>query len=100
VVVAATRAGLAELLHLAGTAAGDARTIADLPPPPGRSRTRQDAAVAVLRDGATKVIRALPHRSATGRVPGTSAHPSIAGQARPTGSSRAGGVPPTDRIVR
>jgi Trk K+ transport system NAD-binding subunit len=32
VVVAATRAGLAGLLHLAGTAPGEERTIADLPP--------------------------------------------------------------------
>jgi Trk K+ transport system NAD-binding subunit len=74
VVVAATRAGLGNLLHLAGTSAGEPRTIADLPPraSDGRSRlaTRSEAVAAVVRDGATKVIRALPppigDRPATG----------------------------------
>ena len=64
VVVAATRAGLADLLHLASLPAGAARTIADLPPrsTDGARRLPIDpaAAVAAVRQNVGKVISALP----------------------------------------
>jgi Trk K+ transport system NAD-binding subunit len=64
VVVAATRAGLAELLHLASIPAGTTPTIADLPPAPdGAHRLipfdAQDA-VALVRRNAGRMIGAMP----------------------------------------
>lgn len=64
VVVAATRAGLAELLHLASIPAGAAPTIADLPPAGGSAAHLlpfdPGEAVAAVRKGMGRAIGALP----------------------------------------
>ncbi len=75
VVVAATRAGLAELLHLASIPAGTAPTIANLPPAGGHARLLPfDAqeAVALVRRNAGRVIGAMPPPIG-GKRPGTPA---------------------------
>ncbi|MGK2850711.1 MAG: NAD-binding protein [Candidatus Limnocylindrales bacterium] len=64
VVVVASRAGLAELLHLASSPAGSTRTIADLPPPGPAARHLLpfhpvDAVSAVLH-GVERAIQTLP----------------------------------------
>ena len=64
VVVAATRAGLAELLHLASIPAGTAPTVADLPPASGSAAHLlpfdPSEAVAAVRKGMGRAIGALP----------------------------------------
>ena len=65
IVVAATRGGLADLLHLAAIPAGTAPTIADLPPPgkpPAVVPFDAGEAVSSLRRGVERVIGALPPR--------------------------------------
>ncbi|HYH92444.1 MAG TPA: hypothetical protein VD763_04730, partial [Candidatus Saccharimonadales bacterium] len=65
IVIVATRAGLAQVLHLAALPAGARRTIVDLP---GRATTATQGprpfdpteAVAAVRHGVGRVIGALP----------------------------------------
>lgn len=73
VVVASTRAGLAELLHLASIPAGTPPTIANLPPASGSARlTPFDAqeAVALVRRNVGRVLGAMPPPIG-GKRPGT-----------------------------
>ncbi len=79
VVVVTTRAGLADLLHLASLPAGAARTIADLPPRPSVSRLGvaidPSAAVTAVRHGVGKVLGSLPPPLGGRRAVDPSAHP-------------------------
>jgi hypothetical protein len=63
VIVAATRAGLADLLRLAALPAGAARTISDLPERDGPlPRTAVGEAADAVRSGVGRVRDALPAR--------------------------------------
>jgi Trk K+ transport system NAD-binding subunit len=65
IVVAATRSGLAELLHLAAIPAGTPPSIGDLPPaepPPSLLPFDPAEAVATLKRGVGRLIDALPPR--------------------------------------
>jgi hypothetical protein len=64
IVLVSTRAGLAELLHLAALPAVSGRTIADIPPAAGRGTALLPidplAAVSAVRHGVGRVVSVLP----------------------------------------